>query len=128
MKHLFLTEIGGGICHRFSIFFRCLLFSLSEIVMDRSYCRPNFRFTTPTKRNRLDQHVYLGRHVYLGLFCRAQVCSAITSSEYWRTGGRWFEPSARAIFLPRIDDRHRDRFHSSLTAVHFFGYVMWESS
>ena len=37
-----------------------------------------------------------------------------------RTEGRWFEPPARPIFFPRIDDSHCDRIHSSPTAVHHF--------
>ena len=39
--------------------------------------------------------------------------------------GRWFDPPARPILFPKIDGRHWDRIHSSLTTVHFFddGYV-----
>ena len=40
-----------------------------------------------------------------------------------RTEGRWFEPPARQVFSPRIDDSHCDRIHSSLTAVHYFDNV-----
>ena len=39
--------------------------------------------------------------------------------------GRWFDPPARLLFFPRINDSHCDRIHSSLTAVRCFdnGYA-----
>ena len=37
--------------------------------------------------------------------------------------GRWFDPRARPIFFPRIDDSHCDRIHPSLTATHCFENV-----
>ena len=46
--------------------------------------------------------------------------SSIGSVRDLRTGGRWFDSSARQILFPRIDDSHYDRMHSSLTAAHCF--------
>ena len=46
--------------------------------------------------------------------------SSVESLPDLRTGGRWFEPSARSIFFPRIGDSHFNRIHTSLTAVHCF--------
>ena len=46
--------------------------------------------------------------------------TSIGSVEDLRTGDRWFEPSDRPIFFPRIDDNRCDRIRSSLTAVHCF--------
>ena len=48
--------------------------------------------------------------------------SSIGCIKHLRTGGRWFEPSARPIlvFFPMIYNSHCDRIHSSLTAVNCF--------
>ena len=53
------------------------------------------------------------------------ICRASGSVQNLRTGGRWFDPRVWPIFFPRINDRHCNRIHSSLTAVHCFdhGYV-----
>ena len=39
--------------------------------------------------------------------------------------GYYFDPPARAIFFPRIDDSHCHWVHSPLTVIHYFddGYV-----
>ena len=52
--------------------------------------------------------------------------SSLGSVQDLRTGGRWYDPLARPIFLPRFDDSHCDKNHSSFTAVHCFdnGYVV----
>ena len=51
--------------------------------------------------------------------------SSVDSMMDLRTGGRWFEPLAQPIFLPRINDSHCDMIHSPLTAILCFddGYV-----
>ena len=46
--------------------------------------------------------------------------------EDFRTGDRWFEPPARPIFFPRIDDSHYDRIHASIIAVHRFDDIYVE--
>ena len=50
---------------------------------------------------------------------------SVGSIQDFKKGGRWFEPPARLILFPRIDDNRCDRIHSSLIAVHCFadGYV-----
>ena len=57
---------------------------------------------------------------YSKSFAYAELPSLVGSEEDLRTGSRKFEPQARPIFFPRIDDSHCDRIHSSLTAVHCF--------
>ena len=37
-----------------------------------------------------------------------------------RAGGRWFDPPARPIFSPRINDSHCNTIQSSLTTVQCF--------
>ena len=56
---------------------------------------------------------------------KAQPRSKVSSVEDLRTGGCWFEPLARPIFFPVIDDSHCNRINSSFTAVHCLddGYV-----
>ena len=43
-------------------------------------------------------------------------------------GGRWFNPQARLILFPRIDDSRCDRIHSSFRVDHFSAMTMLESS
>ena len=55
----------------------------------------------------------------------AEPHSSVGKVQDLRTGGRLFDPQARPVFFPRIDDNHYNRIHFSLTAVHCFssGYV-----
>ena len=57
---------------------------------------------------------------FLALNATAEPHSSVGRVADLRTGGRLFDPSARPLFIPRIDDSHCDRIHSSLTAVRFF--------
>ena len=52
--------------------------------------------------------------------CLPRPRNSVDSVEDLRTGGRWFDPPARQIFFPRIDESHCDWIHSSLTAIHCF--------
>ena len=56
---------------------------------------------------------------------QAKPQSSVGSIVDLRTGGRWFDPPARPIFFPKIENSHCTRIHSSLTAVRCFdsGYV-----
>ena len=47
----------------------------------------------------------------------AEPRSSVGSVQNLKTEGRWFDPRARSIFFPRIDDSHSDKIHSSFTAV-----------
>ena len=55
----------------------------------------------------------------------AEPHSSVSSVPNFSTGGRFFDSPARPIFIPRIDNSHCKRIHTSLTTVHCFnnGYV-----
>ena len=50
--------------------------------------------------------------------------SSVGSVADLRTGDQWFDPRlGQYFFFPRIDDRHCDRIHSFVNAVHYFDNV-----
>ena len=53
------------------------------------------------------------------LFQRAcrELHRSVSSIQDLRTGGRWFYPRVRPVFLPRIDETHWYKIHSSVIAV-----------
>ena len=62
--------------------------------------------------------------VYYWSLFSAEPNRSVGSVADLRREGRWFDPCSANI-LPKIDDSHCDRIHSSLTAVRYFdnGYV-----
>ena len=67
-------------------------------------------------------------HVWSKLTCvggRATIQCSSVSYKRGRIGGHWFESLAHPLFILQIEGGHRDRIHSSLTAVHRFhdGYL-----
>ena len=69
---------------------------------------------------RMSTHVWLRFAIgqfYVFQRTRAEPYIPVGSIQDLRRGARWFDPRARLIFFPRIDDCHCDRIHSSLTAV-----------
>ena len=58
------------------------------------------------------------RDAFSPTFFFAKPHSLVGSVADLRTGGRWFDPLLNPV--PRIDDSHCDRIHSSLTVVRCF--------